>query len=98
MISFSNLSLRRGPTELFNDATFQLHDGWHAGLTGRNGTGKSSLLALLLDRLHADSGDLVMPPKQVIAHVAQETEPLPQLAIEFVIDGDVGLRELEQAI
>jgi ATP-binding cassette subfamily F protein 3 len=98
MISFSNLALRRGRAELFGDATFQIHDGWHVGLTGRNGTGKSSLLAMLLGHLHQDAGDLNMPPKQVIAHVAQETEPLPQFAIEFVIDGDAGLRELEQAI
>ncbi len=98
MISFSNLSLRRGRAELFSDSTFQLHNGWHVGLTGRNGTGKSSFLALLLGRLHHDAGDLAMPPKQVIAHVAQETEALPQLAIEFVIDGDTGLRELEAAI
>ena len=98
MISFSNVALRRGRAELFNDATFQLHNGWHVGLTGRNGTGKSSLLAMLLGRIHHDHGDLKMPPKQVIAHVAQETESLPQLAIEFVIDGDSGLRELENAI
>jgi ATP-binding cassette subfamily F protein 3 len=98
MISFSNLALRRGRAELFSDANFQLHDGWHVGLTGRNGTGKSSLMAMLLGRIHQDGGDLNMPPKQVIAHVAQETEALPQLAIEFVIDGDADLRELEQAI
>jgi ATP-binding cassette subfamily F protein 3 len=98
MISFSNLALRRGRAELFGEATFQIHDGWHIGLTGRNGTGKSSLLAMLLGRLHQDAGDLSMPPKQVIAHVAQETEPLPQSSIEFVIDGDAGLREIERAI
>lgn len=98
MIRFQNLTLRRGPTPLFSDATLQLHRGWQVGLTGRNGTGKSSLLALLLGQLHLDAGELSMPGNQVIAHVAQETDPLPQAAIDFVIDGDHELRKLEQAI
>ena len=98
MIRFQHLTLRRGPTPLFIDATLQLHQGWQIGLTGRNGTGKSSLLALLLGQLHLDTGELSMPGNQVIAHVAQETDPLPQAAIDFVIDGDYELRQLEHAI
>jgi ATP-binding cassette subfamily F protein 3 len=68
------------------------------GLVGPNGSGKSSLFALVRDELHADAGDVSLPPRWVISHVAQETPALPAPALEFVIDGDVELREIEAAI
>ena len=98
MIQFKNLSLTRGVKVLIEGASFQLHPGHKVGLTGANGSGKSSLFALLLGELHAESGDLEMPPHWVIAHVAQETPALSDAAIEFVLDGDVELRSIERAL
>jgi ATP-binding cassette subfamily F protein 3 len=68
------------------------------GLTGANGSGKSSLFGLLRGELHADLGDLEMPPGWTIAHVAQETPALAQAGIEYVIDGDAELRAVEHAL
>ncbi len=73
----------------------QIHAGWKVGLTGANGSGKSSLFAMLRDQLHPDQGSLDMPPAWVIAHVAQETPGLAQPAIEYVLDGDAALRRIE---
>ncbi len=98
MIQFKNLTLARGVKVLVEGASFQLHPGHKVGLTGANGAGKSSLFALLRGELHAESGDLDMPPHWVIAHVAQETPALADAAIEFVLDGDVELRSVEQAL
>ena len=98
MIQFKNLTLARGIKVLIEGASFQLHPGHKVGLTGANGAGKSSLFALLRGQLHAESGDLDMPPHWVIAHVAQETPALADAAIEFVLDGDVELRSVEQAL
>lgn len=98
MIQLKNLSLVRGIKVLIEGASFQLHPGHKVGLTGANGAGKSSLFALLRGELHAESGDLDMPPQWVIAHVAQETPALQDPAIEFVLDGDVELRNIEQAL
>ena len=39
-----------------------------------------------------------MPPRWVLSHVAQETPALECAALEFVIDGDGELREIEAAI
>ncbi len=39
MLQFDNVSLRRGPRLLFECASFQIHPGQKAGLTGANGTG-----------------------------------------------------------
>ena len=76
----------------------QLHPGHKVGLTGANGTGKSSLFALLRGEMHLESGDLEMPASWVVAHVAQETPALSIPAIEFVLDGDAELRSIEAAL
>ena len=92
MLKFTNLALRRGPILLFEQVSFSVHTGQKVGLTGSNGTGKSSLFALIRNQLSADQGDFTMPDDWVIAHVAQETLLNQQPAIDFVIDGDHELR------
>ncbi|HAN56858.1 MAG TPA: ABC transporter ATP-binding protein, partial [Betaproteobacteria bacterium] len=95
MISLRQLTLTRAAKILIEGASVQIHPGQKVGLTGANGTGKSSLFALLLGELHAEAGDLTMPPDWVIAHVAQETPALDQAALEFALDGDKQLRQVE---
>jgi len=98
LIQFKQLTLTRGTKILMQDATLQLHQGHKVGLTGANGAGKSSLFAMLRGELHPEKGDFEMPASWVVAHVAQETPALPLPAIEFVLDGDVELREIEAAL
>ena len=98
MIQFKNLTLVRGIKVLVEDASFHLHPGHKVGLTGANGAGKSSIFALFRGELHADKGDMNMPPSWVIAHVAQETPALQQAAIQFVLDGDEELRQIEYSL
>ncbi len=98
MLNFKNIALRRGTRILFANSSFTLHKGQKAGITGANGVGKSSFFALLLDDLHPDEGDFSMPPNLAVAHVAQETHATNQAAIEYIIDGDQELRQIQQAI
>lgn len=95
MIQLKNLSLRRGAKLLFEQASTQIHPGQNVGITGANGTGKSSLFSLILDELHADIGDCHYPKNWVIAHVAQETPADTRSALDYVLDGDVELRKVE---
>jgi ATP-binding cassette subfamily F protein 3 len=95
MIRFSNLSLRRGAKLLLDGADLALNPGDHIGLIGANGSGKSSLFAVLRGELHADKGDVEFPATWRVAHVAQETPALDRAAVEYAIDGDVTLRMLE---
>ena len=88
MITFSQLSLRRGSNELLRDATFRIHAGQKVGITGANGVGKSSLFALILNQLHADEGHFSMPQDWVIAHVSQHTPTDTCSALEYVMKGD----------
>ena len=96
MIVLRALQLRRGVKVLFEDASLTFNHGQKIGVTGANGSGKSSLFALLLGELHQDAGDLEIQPGLVVAHVAQETPSTDQLAIEYVLDGDAELRQLER--
>ncbi len=96
MISLRNLTFARGGVPLVENASLQLHAGWKVGLTGANGCGKSSFFALFRGELHAEAGDLELPPSWTVAHVAQETPALPDAAIEFTLDGDRELRTVER--
>jgi ATP-binding cassette subfamily F protein 3 len=98
MLTFSSLALRRGVRLLLSDASFTIYRGEKVGIVGANGSGKSSLLALVLGELHADAGSFDMPAQLVMAHVAQELDATDREAIEFVMDGDAELRETQAAI
>ncbi len=98
MLKFTDLALRRGTKELFRDVNLTIHAGQRVGITGGNGVGKSSLFSLILGQLHADSGEVSFPKNIKTAHVAQETPALDQVAVEYVLDGDIELRQLENKI
>ncbi len=95
MLNLTDITLRRGPRVLFSGASFTVHAGWKLGVTGANGCGKSSLFAMFRGELAPDAGELALPPKAVIAHVAQETPALERTALDYVIDGDRELRTIE---
>ncbi len=98
MIRLKTLTLRRGTKVLLNRVELTLQPGSKTGIVGANGAGKSSFFALLRDEIHADEGDLEMPPRVAIAHVAQETPALPCSALDYVLDGDFELRKIEAEI
>ena len=98
MIRLSQLTLRRGAKALLEGADLTLYAGERAGLIGANGSGKTSLFSLLRGELHADKGDAELPAHWRIAHVAQETPALERAAVEYVIDGDSALRNLEKKL
>ena len=98
MLQLENLSLRRGGRLLLHQVNLRIHPGQRVGVTGANGSGKSSLFALIRGELSADAGELTLPPTWVIAHVAQETPAVERSALEYVLDGDRELREIETAL
>jgi ATP-binding cassette, subfamily F, member 3 len=98
VLRISDVTLRRATRTLLEGASMTVHPGQKAGLVGANGSGKSSLFALIRGELHADSGEVSMPPRWVLSHVAQETPAIDRPALEFVMDGDAELREVERGI
>lgn len=98
MLNFRNITLRRGTRVLFSNASFTLHNGQKVGFTGANGAGKSSLFAMVKNEIHVDEGDFTMPPNLAIAHVAQEMPAVEYSALDYVMDGDVELRQLQKKL
>ncbi len=95
MLRFDNVNLRRGSRLLLNGANFIVHPGWRVGLTGRNGSGKSSLLALVAGEIGADSGTFTRPRDWVLAYVRQQADVPRHSALDHVLDGDAALRGFE---
>ncbi len=98
MLKFEKLSLRRGVRELLNDVSIIINNGQKVGITGANGVGKSSLFALIRSELHSDSGELIQSGISTIAHVSQDIPSAESSALDYVLDGDVELRNIEQNI
>ena len=98
MLQFKNITLRRGTKLVLDDTSFTLQPGEKASLVGRNGAGKSSLFALLTDRLHPDAGDIEMPPRWRMAEVAQNMPETETGATEFVLEGDAPLMAARTAL
>jgi ATP-binding cassette subfamily F protein 3 len=98
MIKLHQLSIRRGVRLLFESVNLTIHPKQKVGLTGANGTGKSSLFALFQNKLHADHGSVSIPDSWVIAHVAQEIPAVDATAIDYVLQGDVEYVDLQQQL
>ncbi len=96
MISFSDLTLMRGTKVLVDHASAAIYPGQKVGVIGRNGCGKSSLFAALQGDIGPESGQISIPRGLKISSVAQQTPALDKPAIEYVIDGDTRLRDLQK--
>ncbi|WP_311197030.1 ATP-binding cassette domain-containing protein [Sheuella amnicola] len=96
MIRASGLTVRRGTKVLLDQADFVVHPGERVGFVGKNGAGKSTLFALLQQEIDADAGNLTVPAGWRVASVQQEIASCSIPAREFVIDGDVHLRQLQK--
>ena len=90
--------MRRGPRLLFQDANEQIHPRERVGVVGENGSGKSSLFALFLGELQPDHGEIHLPVGWTIAHVAQEAPDGTVSALNYVLQGDAELCQLEKSL
>ena len=57
-LTVSKLAARRGDDRIFSGVDFVLHGGESLVLTGRNGTGKSTLIRVIAGLLPADAGTI----------------------------------------
>ncbi len=95
MLELRDLRLRRGAAVLFDRANLTIFRGDKIGIVGRNGCGKSSLLALLRGDLGADAGDYSVPGKLNFVSVSQELPRTESTVLEYVRSGDSRLMAIE---
>ena len=72
VLSVEGLTKRFGERLIFEDLHFGLDLGQKAALVARNGTGKSTLMKVLLDIESPDAGTVTYSGKARVAHLAQE--------------------------
>ena len=70
------LAKRYGDKVLFDGLGFQVESGQRLGITGPNGTGKSTLLKILLGEVAPDAGRFEFDRKATLGYYAQDPEEL----------------------
>ncbi|HET7832996.1 MAG TPA: ATP-binding cassette domain-containing protein [Gallionella sp.] len=98
MLNIQNLTYLQGGTPLFQQANLQVFHGQRIGLVGKNGCGKSTLFRLIRGELRPDGGEISLQNGKTLASVEQEIANSTQPALEFVLDGDIQLRQLEKIL
>jgi len=98
MITLNQIALLRGGKLLFANVNLAFYKKQKIGLIGRNGSGKSSLFALLLGELQADSGEIEIANNVKITHLEQEIPSGDRNCVEYVIDSDTKLRAIEHKL
>jgi ATP-binding cassette subfamily F protein 3 len=88
MLQINKLTFRIGGRLLLEGASASLPDGHKVGLVGRNGTGKSTLLKLILGDLISEAGSASVPKNARIGTVAQEAPGGSESLLDTVMAGD----------
>ena len=98
MLNILNMSYLQGGEPLFSGANLQAFANQRIGLVGKNGCGKSTLFRLIRGELQPESGEVSLQSGKTLAYVEQEIANSDQSAMEFVLDGDLKLRQLEKIL
>lgn len=98
MLNIQHITYLQGGTPLLQDADLQVFANQRVGLVGKNGCGKSTLFRLIRGEIRPDSGEVALQSGKTIASVEQEIINSNQPALEFVLDGDIELRQLEKKL
>lgn len=84
MIKIKDLAISFAGNQIFEDVNFIVNKGEKIGLIGRNGSGKSTFLKLILKQLEPDSGEVSLPQGYKIGHLAQHIEFTHKTVVEEV--------------
>ena len=89
MLHINDLTYRVEGRLLLDQATVALPTGQKVGLVGRNGTGKSTLLKLILGKLSSEGGSVSIPRRAKIGTVAQEAPSGDTSLLDTVLIADL---------
>lgn len=63
LLEVENISHSYEDKELYKNSSFELYKGEHMGVVGQNGTGKSTLIKILLKEVLPDKGSIKWQPR-----------------------------------
>lgn len=73
IVTLSDIHVAFGPEVVLDKLNLQLHSGEKVGMVGANGSGKSTILKLIVDQIEPDMGKVVKQKDLQIGYLAQET-------------------------
>lgn len=95
MLDIQHLTYLQNGLPLLHDVSFQVFPNQRVGLVGKNGSGKSTLFRLIRGEIHPEKGEVNLQAGKSLAYVEQEIINSAKPSLEFVLDGDNELRQLE---
>ncbi|MDO4200113.1 MAG: ABC-F family ATP-binding cassette domain-containing protein [Clostridia bacterium] len=99
ILEVKNLTHSFGDKILYKNATFELFKGEHMGITGQNGTGKTTLLRSIIGDLTPDSGDIRWQKGIKIGYLDQQANINQNLHIfEYLKTAFSDLYEVEKEL
>ncbi len=84
MIRAKDLSISFSGHEVFSEGNFIINSRDKVGLIGRNGSGKSTFLKLILKKLEPDSGEIEIPKGYRIGHLEQHIHFTHETVLEEI--------------
>lgn len=80
-LDVQNLTKRFGAQVLFDNISFSIAEGQKVGLVARNGTGKSTLMSVLMDKEGHESGDIIYRRDLKIGYLEQSPQFDPEESV-----------------
>ena len=103
ILSCQNICKSFGEKIILKDASFHIEDREKAALIGNNGAGKTTLLRIIMNELHADSGQVVLMKDKQIGYLAQYQDVQGHRTVyeellstkQYIIDMEERMRSME---
>ena len=103
ILSCQGISKSFGEKVILEDATFHIEEREKAALIGNNGAGKTTLLRIIMNELHADSGQVVLMKDKQIGYLAQYQDVQGHRTVyeellstkQYIIDMEERMRSME---
>ena len=103
ILACQNISKAFGTTEIIKNASFHIEEREKAALIGNNGAGKTTLLRIIMNELHADSGQVVLMKDKQIGYLAQYQDVQGHRTVyeellstkQYIIDMEERMRSME---
>ena len=103
ILSCQGISKSFGEKVILEDASFHIEEREKAALIGNNGAGKTTLLRIIMNELHADSGQVVLMKDKQIGYLAQYQDVQGHRTVyeellstkQYIIDMEERMRSME---